>query len=138
MNEDSGLDPIEEQLRELRPRQLSADFEERLAQRLAEAPPREATARSQQPLRTGLLALVTIAALVLVAVWLVREEPDRPTTEEIEIAEPEIQPGVPPREPTLFAYRQAQDLDELLDYHARTLLPKGPDAEPLAGSWASP
>ena len=126
-------DPLEDELRSLQPRELTDGFMESLGQRLELSPANKRKVR-QLIMTRILLSLVAIAALILVALWVVR---DLPTDDSLTPSMPEIASpaGAPqedkaygPPEPTLIAYSRAMgnprgNLEELLDYHARTLLP---------------
>ena len=140
MNEQiQSHDPLEEELAALQPRELTNGFVERLGLRLAEPTHRD---EPPQPQRFGLARLwapgLAVAAAILIAICLLRNEPpqDVPAPRNDTVADPIVEPGEQPvrqpRNPTLIAYSQAignpqSDLDDLLDYHARTLLPRVPD-----------
>ena len=84
--------------------------------------------------------LVAVAALILVALWLARNRSlhENPPPAKQDIAGPIVEPreehtGELPR-PTLIAYSRAIgnqqcSLEQLLDHHARILLPEVPDPE---------
>jgi len=137
----SESDPIEEELRVLRPRELSDGFIESLRKRLDRPAPHD---DGPQPRRGGsfklFVPLAAVAALILIAFGLVRNWPIRedPAPSKHEIASPVVESpdeqGDELPRPTLIAYSRAignkpRSLEELLDYHARTLLPNvpGPD-----------
>ena len=142
MNEDSHAnDPLERELRALRPRELADGFVDSLGQLLEPPAPRE---NRRSPQRFGvfkvLAPLAAVAALILVTFWLARNRPlrERPALSTQEIAKPNVQPregqAIERPGPTLIAYSQVVanqqgNLEELLDYHARTLLPNVPDPE---------
>ena len=144
MNENNqNADPLENELRSLRPRELSAGFMDALGERLEEATPVRPPRKRLQPAKIA-FALASIAALVVAALWMAgvfsqhgdivppgREIAESDSPDE---SSPELQ-STSPQQPTLLAYNRAlgdaeRDLDELLDFHARTLLPPvvGPGA----------
>lgn len=137
-DEHASTEPIEQELRSLRPRDLSDEFVDSLGQRLersrsADRPPRHPS------MVKVLLSLVAVAALVLVAISLVRNLPTRdvfaPSKQDIAgpAGAPQEDQAYEPPKPSLIAYNHALygpqgNLEKLLDYHARTLLP--PVADP--------
>jgi len=148
MNDDkSESKPIEEELRVLRPRELSDGFIESLHKCLDRPVPHD---DGPQPRRGGsfklFAPLAAVAALILIAFGLVRNWPIReaPAPSKNKIASPAIespdeQVDELPR-PTLIAYNRAignepGSLEELLDYHARTLLPNVPDPDLAYQEW---
>ena len=79
MNEDmQASDPLEDELRALRTRELSDGFVESLGQRLE---PSSSRVERPQPRQLGVIKLlaplVAVAALILVALWLVGKLPVR-------------------------------------------------------------
>jgi hypothetical protein len=148
MNDDtSESDPFEEELRVLRPRELSGGFIESLRKRLDRPAPHD---DGPQPRRGGsfklFVPLAAVAALILIAFGLVRHWPTRedPSPSKDEIASPVVESpdeqGGELRRPTLMAYNRAignepGSLEGLLDYHARTLLPNVPDPDLAYQEW---
>ena len=123
-------DPLEDMLRQFRPRSLSAARRQQVAERIAATPRRRLVTTS-----LGALA-AAVAACLLVAMFFHGDSPSPEVHSENHDAEPEGNHGVPvadamaPREqhaPTLWAYRRAADgsleeLDSLLVRHAQELL----------------
>ncbi len=143
----SERDPIEEELRVLRPRELSDEFIESLRKRLDRPAPHD---DGPQPRRGGSLKLfvpfAAVAALVLIAFGVVRNWPLRgdPAPSNHEIASPVVESPDEQRDeypgPSLIAYNRAigndpRSLEELLDYHARTLLPDVPGPNLAHAIW---
>ena len=138
-NDPHQPDFVEEELRSLRPRALSDEFVESLGDRL------EGTDVHRNPSRFGGVnvikvasSLAAIVALVFIAFWLLRtprERDDLPNGNEF--VGPEAAPLDGPSDfnarPSLLAYGQAmrneRELEELLDYHARVLLPRAGDTD---------
>jgi hypothetical protein len=114
------LDPLEAELRNLRPRQPSPDLPRRIGERLASAP--APPVRRTWPWHLALAAGFAAACLVVaVLVWRSGKHDDRPRVEHqgppLPVAER------PEPLPTLGAYRRALDespeaLDALLDEQA--------------------
>lgn len=133
---DGGL---EEELRSVRPRALSDEFVDALGERL------ETSGVHRNPSRVSsanvvkvVSSLAAVVALLLIAFWLLRtprERDDLPNGNEF------VGPQAVPlnetsdlnSQPSLLAYSQAthddRQLEELLDYHARVLLPRAGDAD---------
>lgn len=141
MNEQSKNDHLEQELRNLQPRELSDGFMESLGRRLDMSPVVRESTRRQKLVKVSVAGAV--AAMLLIALWGASDllNHDAPVPPEREIAGPkeaprQEKPDEPPK-PTLFAYSlaasgQQGDLEELLDYHARTLLPTVTDSNSVA------
>jgi hypothetical protein len=119
-------DPLELELRELRPRGASADWKRQIVERL-ESPSPRASHRSWDVALAGALAAACLAAISL---W----RSDEPRRETNVNGSPSL--AISPLEnvdlgPTVLAYRHAlvrspQHFNDLLDEHAAVTLPHDP------------
>lgn len=132
-------DDFEEELRSVRPRALSDGFVEALGERLeASDVHRNPSHFSRVNVVKIVSSLAAVVALLLIAFWLLRtprERDDLPNGNEFvgPKTAPLDEPSDLNSQPSLLAYSQAthddRRLEELLDYHARVLLPRSGDAD---------
>ena len=131
---DERFEELERELADLEPTSLSPNFHSQLEQRLARSQSRDAAALSGGNTGWGwsvsTVSLATLAAVIFLIVVLVFQKSKEPAP----LVKGQTQESMVPRldePPTLLAFQKAMangdDLDELLELHARKLLTHVPD-----------
>jgi len=141
-DEHCATDPVVQELRCLQPQDLSAGFMDSLGQRL-EMSSSDGRSLRQRNMTRVVASLAAVAVLIFATHWSARDLPTHddlaPSTHEFAspAGAPEEDKADEAPEPTLVAYSQMMssaqgELEALLDYHARTLLPTVADSRFLS------